>query len=139
MVNQPMLRSSNYFSERTMIKFIVFFKIASFSFPTLSHELSNGYLTLKNDSGETLSGELLLKPKDIGQAARLDTNNDGNLTWGEVRKNHNLANSYIQNHLISASNHIQILHTKHKLIPMINQCRCCLQLLNILYDFSRMY
>ena len=100
MVNQPMLRAFNYFSERTMIRFIVFFIVASFSFPTISHELSNGYLTLKNDSGETLSGELLLKPKDIGQAAGLDTNNDGNLTWGEVRTNHNLVNGYIQNHLI---------------------------------------
>ncbi len=100
MVNQPMLRPSKLFSERTMIRFIVFFIIAAFSFTALSHELSNGYLTLKNDSGETLSGELLLKPKDIGQAAGLDTNNDGNLTWGEVRRNHNLANDYIQNHLI---------------------------------------
>ena len=100
MVNQPMLRPSKLFSERTMIRFIVFFIIAAFSFTALSHELSNGYLTLKNDSGETLSGELLLKPKDIGQAAGLETNNDGNLTWGEVRRNHNLANDYIQNHLI---------------------------------------
>ena len=100
MVNQPMLRAFNYFSERTMIKFIVFFLSVTVSFSTISHELSNGYLTLKNDSGETLSGELLLKPKDIGQAAGLDTNNDGNLTWGEARRNHNLANDYIQNHLI---------------------------------------
>ncbi|MDY6976007.1 MAG: HupE/UreJ family protein [Pseudomonadota bacterium] len=83
-----------------MIKFIVFFIVASLSFPALSHELSNGYLTLKNDSGETLSGELLLKPKEIGQAAGLDINNDGNLTWGEVIRNHNLVNGYIQNHLI---------------------------------------
>lgn len=100
MMFQIMPKAIKYFSERTMMRFIVFFLSVTFNFPALSHELSNGYLTLKNDSGETLSGELLLKPKDIGQAAGLDTNNDGNLTWGEVKRNHNLANDYIQNHLI---------------------------------------
>ena len=83
-----------------MIRFVVFLLVATFSFSTFSHELSNGYLTLKNESNETLSGELLLNPKDIGQVAGLDTNNDGNLTWGEVNRYHNLANGYIQNHLI---------------------------------------
>ena len=100
MLHQLMLKAFNYLSERPMIRFIVFLIVATFSIPTLSHELSNGYLTLKNESNETLSGELLLKPKDIGQVAGLDANNDGNLTWGEVNRNHNLANGYIQNHLI---------------------------------------
>lgn len=86
-----------------MIRFILFLIVATFSFPTLSHELSNGYLTLKNESDELLSGELLLKPEDIGQVAELDANNDGNLTWGEVNSNHNLAKGYIQNHLIIRS------------------------------------
>ncbi len=97
---QPMLKACNHLSEQTMIRFIAFFIVATFSFPILSHELSNGYLTLKNESSETLSGELLLTPKDIGKVAGLDTNSDGNLTWGEVNGNHNLAKSYIQNHLI---------------------------------------
>ncbi|MEC7480576.1 MAG: HupE/UreJ family protein, partial [Pseudomonadota bacterium] len=83
-----------------MIKFITLFIFAAFSVFTHSHELSNGYLTLKNDSNNTLSGELLLKPEDIGQAAGLDSNNDGNLTWGEVNRNHTMANDYIQNHLV---------------------------------------
>ena len=100
MLHQLMLKAFNYLSERPMIRFIVFLIVATFSIPTLSHELSNGYLTLKNESNETLSGELLLKPKDIGQVAGLDANNDGKLTWGEVNRNHNLANGYIQNHLI---------------------------------------
>ncbi|MBT3136174.1 HupE/UreJ family protein [Alteromonas sp. ALT199] len=95
-----MLNVFNHLSEQTMIRFVVFLLVATFSFSTFSHELSNGYLTLKNESNETLSGELLLNPKDIGQVAGLDTNNDGNLTWGEVNRYHNLANGYIQNHLI---------------------------------------
>lgn len=97
---QIMLNVFNHLSEQTMIRFVVFLLVATFSFSTFSHELSNGYLTLKNESNETLSGELLLNPKDIGQVAGLDTNNDGNLTWGEVNRYHNLANGYIQNHLI---------------------------------------
>ena len=97
---QPMLNVFNHLSEQTMIRFVVFLLVATFSFSTFSHELSNGYLTLKNESNETLSGELLLNPKDIGQVAGLDTNNDGNLTWGEVNRYHNLAYGYIQSHLI---------------------------------------
>ena len=97
---RPMLKVLPPFSKRVMIKFITFFIFAAFSVFTHSHELSNGYLTLKNDSNNTLSGELLLKPEDIGQAAGLDGNNDGNLTWGEVNRNHTMANDYILNHLV---------------------------------------
>ena len=83
-----------------MIRYIVFFILATTSLPSHSHELSNGYLVLRGESNEALSGELSLKPQDIGQAAGIDINNDGKLTWGEVITNHNLAINYIQNHLI---------------------------------------
>ena len=39
-----------------------------------AHELSSGYLTLNAGEENTYSGELLLKPDDIGQVAGLDTN-----------------------------------------------------------------
>jgi len=87
-----------------MIRFIAFFIFAAFSGLSLSHELSNGYLTLNKASNDTLSGELLLKPENIGRTAGLDINNDGTLTWGEVNKNHNLANGYIQNNLVIRDN-----------------------------------
>jgi len=82
-----------------MIRFTLFILLISASFASFTHELSSGYLTLKNSTESKLVGELLLKPEDIGRAAGLDLNNDGNLTWGEVNKGHNLANSYIQQHL----------------------------------------
>ena len=82
-----------------MIRLIAFFILTALSFQTVSHELSNGYLTLKSVSEDTLSGELLLKPEDIGRVAGLDVNNDGSLTWGEVNRNHNLASRYIQNNV----------------------------------------
>jgi len=60
-----------------------------------AHELSSGYLTLSAGEENTYSGELLLKPDDIGQVAGLDTNGNGALTWGEIHQNQLLLQSYI--------------------------------------------
>ena len=60
-----------------------------------AHELSSGYLTLNAGEENTYSGELLLKPDDIGQVAGLDTNGDGALTWGEIHQNQPLLERYI--------------------------------------------
>jgi len=60
-----------------------------------AHELSSGYLTLSAGEENTYSGELLLKPDDIGQVAGLDTNGNGALTWGEIHQNQTLLQSYI--------------------------------------------
>ena len=60
-----------------------------------AHELSSGYLTLNAGKENTYSGELLLKPDDIGQVAGLDTNGNGALTWGEIHQNQPLLESYI--------------------------------------------
>jgi hypothetical protein len=60
-----------------------------------AHELSSGYLTLSAGEENTYSGELLLKPDDIGQVAGLDTNGNGALTWGEIHQNQPLLQSYI--------------------------------------------
>ena len=62
-----------------------------------AHELSSGYLTLNAGEENTYSGELLLKPDDIGQVAGLDTNGNGALTWGEIHQNLPLLESYIAN------------------------------------------
>ena len=70
----------------------------------LSHELSNGYLTLNSTSDNALAGELLLKPEDIGRAAGLDIDNNGSLTWGEVNRHHSLANNYIQSNVVISDN-----------------------------------
>ncbi|KXJ60391.1 MAG: hypothetical protein AXW14_12610 [Alteromonas sp. Nap_26] len=83
-----------------MIRYIIFLILSTVSFSLYPHELSNAYLVLRGESNEALSGELSLKPEDIGQAAGLDTDNNGKLTWGEVITNQNLAINYIQNHLI---------------------------------------
>ncbi len=79
---------------------IALFMFTLLSTDVLSHELSNGYLTLNSTSDTALAGELLLKPEDIGRAAGLDIDNNGSLTWGEVNRHHSLANSYIQSNVI---------------------------------------
>jgi hypothetical protein len=76
---------------------LVFFIL--FSTQSVSHELSSGYLTLNQQEAGVFQGELLLKPEDIGQAANLDTNNDGVLLWGEVLENQQNAAVYIANAL----------------------------------------
>ncbi|NDW22631.1 HupE/UreJ family protein [Alteromonas hispanica] len=83
-----------------MQRFILFFFILfAFTAKGFAHELSNGYLTLNYQQGGLLKGELLLKPEDIGQAANLDSNNDGQLQWGEVLDNHSFAEQYIASSL----------------------------------------
>ncbi|WP_334064665.1 HupE/UreJ family protein [Alteromonas genovensis] len=80
--------------QRVVLFFFIFFSTQS-----LSHELSSGYLTLNQQEAGAFQGELLLKPEDIGQAANLDTNNDGKLLWSEVLANQQQAAAYIANAL----------------------------------------
>jgi hypothetical protein len=80
--------------QRVVLFFFIFF-----STQCVSHELSSGYLTLNQQEAGVFQGELLLKPEDIGQAANLDTNNDGKLLWSEVLANQQQAAAYIANAL----------------------------------------
>jgi hypothetical protein len=80
--------------QRVVLFFFIFF-----STQCVSHELSSGYLTLNQQEVGVFQGELLLKPEDIGQAANLDTNNDGELLWSEVLENQQQAAAYIANAL----------------------------------------
>ena len=80
--------------QRVVLFFFIFF-----STQCVSHELSSGYLTLNQQEAGVFQGELLLKPEDIGQAANLDTNNDGKLLWSELLANQQQAAAYIANAL----------------------------------------
>ena len=93
-----------FFNQKSINTLIALLMFTLLSTDVLSHELSNGYLTLNSTSDTVLAGELLLKPEDIGRAAGLDINNNGNLTWGEVNRHHSFANSYIQSNVIISDN-----------------------------------
>jgi hypothetical protein len=66
------------------MKSLLFVLLGLLSLSAKAHELSNGYLSLNQSNDTTLTGELLLKPKELALATRIDSNNDGQLTWGEV-------------------------------------------------------
>lgn len=99
-----MCNTISFFNQKSVNTLIALFMFTLLSTDVLSHELSNGYLTLNSTSDTVLAGELLLKPEDIGRAAGLDIDNNGSLTWGEVNRHHSLANSYIQSNVIISDN-----------------------------------
>ena len=93
-----------FFIQKSINRLFALFMFTLLSTDVLSHELSNGYLTLNSTSDNALAGELLLKPEDIGRAAGLDIDNNGTLTWGEVNRHHSLANNYIQSNVVISDN-----------------------------------
>ncbi len=64
----------------TLITFNVLLPVAS------AHEISSGYLTIKQNSSEELSGQLSLRPYDFERLLNIDSNKNGELTWGEVKQ-----------------------------------------------------
>ncbi len=55
--------------------------------PADAHKPSDSYLTLKVD-GEKIDGQWDIALRDIDYALSLDVNQDGDITWGEVRAKH---------------------------------------------------
>ena len=53
----------------------------------MAHKASDSYLVL-NVNGQQLTGQWDIALRDIDFAIGLDTNNDGDITWGEVRARH---------------------------------------------------
>jgi len=61
--------------------------IAWLTGPAHAHKPSDSYLTLSVE-GETISGQWDIALRDLDFALGLDTNQDGEITWGEVRARH---------------------------------------------------
>jgi hypothetical protein len=55
--------------------------------PTLAHKASDSYLTLEVD-GATVSGQWDIALRDLDFAIGLDADDNGEITWGEVRARH---------------------------------------------------
>ncbi|MDB6063362.1 MAG: hypothetical protein JWM78_3465 [Verrucomicrobiaceae bacterium] len=64
-----------------------------------AHIASNGFLTL-NVEGKTISGTLELAIRDGEMAVGLDGNNDGQVSWGELRAHQAVLGTYLQSHLL---------------------------------------
>jgi HupE / UreJ protein len=61
--------------------------------PALAHKPSDSYLTL-HINGARLTGEWHLALRDLDYAVGLDANDDGAITWKELRSRENAVNAY---------------------------------------------
>ena len=60
---------------------------ATFGSPVVAHKPSDSYLTLKV-AGNRIDGQWDIALRDLDYALGLDANQDGNITWGEVKAKH---------------------------------------------------
>src|SRR6266550_8299905 len=70
-----------------MIRLVVTLLCALLAVPVFAHKPSDAYLTLDRD-GVALSGQWDIALRDLDNALSLDSNGDGEITWGEVRAKH---------------------------------------------------
>lgn len=70
--------------------FLVSLLLAS---PSFAHKPSDSYLTIKIDQSK-ISVRWDIALRDLDYAIGLDDNEDGSITWGEVKKNHNKIEEY---------------------------------------------
>ena len=75
--------------------------VAAFSFAAViaqAHKPSDSYLTL-DVTGTNITGRWDLALRDLEDAIGLDANDDGEITWGEVRAQHGALAAYAQSRL----------------------------------------
>lgn len=70
--------------------------------PVNAHDTSTAYLNLQLDSS-TLTGQLKLDLRDLQRIINLDSNHNGELTWGELRSIQPVITSILAKHLLFSS------------------------------------
>src|SRR5438874_6705415 len=70
--------------------------------PALAHKPSDAYLSLTRDEA-ALSGQWDIALRDLDNAIGLDSNGDGDLTWGEIRSKRAEVVAYAMSRLAVAS------------------------------------
>jgi hypothetical protein len=75
----------------------IFFELAMIS-PALAHKSSDSYLSL-SVQGAVISGQWDIALRDLDYAIGLDTDNDGIVTWGELRAHQAAIAGYALSHL----------------------------------------
>jgi hypothetical protein len=66
---------------------------------TFAHKASDSYLILRTDAEHHLSGEWQLALRDLDDMLGLDVNEDGVITWGELRTHRQAVTSFALFHL----------------------------------------
>ena len=74
--------------------------------PALAHKASDSYLTLTRAGSDSaaISGRWDIALRDVDNAITLDTNGDGDISWGEVRAKHRAIADYALSRLAIESN-----------------------------------
>ncbi len=74
--------------HRAWARLCLAFVLACASVVAHAHKPSDSYLSL-HVAGSTISGQWDVALRDLEYAVGLDSNGDGNITWGELRARHN--------------------------------------------------
>jgi hypothetical protein len=81
--------------KRLWILFGLFLAGATWSLPAMAHKPSDAYLRLTVEQGSAdVRGEWDIALRDLDYAIGLDADNDGRLTWDEVRTRHDAIAAY---------------------------------------------
>jgi hypothetical protein len=84
--------------QLVVIAAIVTATIMGFPASVLAHKASDSYLSLRL-YGEQINGQWDVALRDLDYAVGLDSNNDGTITWGELRSRQTTIESYLLSRL----------------------------------------
>ena len=85
-----------------MSRYLIFLVLALALTPAFAHKASDAYVTLERD-GASLRGQWDIALRDLENVVELDTNGDGDITWGEVRARHADISAYASQRLTVSS------------------------------------
>jgi hypothetical protein len=85
---------------------LLLFALWTVPMPTSAHKASDSYLTLTRIGSDAaaISGRWDIALRDLDNAITLDTNGDGDISWGEVRAKHRSIADYALSRLTVESN-----------------------------------
>ena len=85
---------------------LLLFALWTAPMPTSAHKASDSYLTLTRTGSDAaaISGRWDIALRDLDNAITLDTNGDGDISWGEVRGKHRSIADYALSRLTVESN-----------------------------------
>jgi len=92
--------------KRPGIAALLLFALWTAPIPALAHKASDSYLTLTRTGSDSaaISGRWDIALRDVDNAITLDTNGDGDISWGEVRAKHRAIADYALSRLAIESN-----------------------------------
>jgi HupE / UreJ protein len=134
--------------SRLSLRFILMFIVATTASisPLFAHKASDSYLVLQ--VGETeVTGQWDIALRDLDYALGLDTNNDGVITWGELRSHHLAIADYMLSRLrlqsegrncsTRVTNQLVADHSdgSYEVLIFAANCGSSTRELEVLYDF----